>query len=134
MRAQKLPAAALLALLALSPAASADTGLPLEVVARPVGTGVVFTDQKGMSLYTYGRDEDGKSRCTARCADLWPPLLVKTPPETVKAEWTTVDRGNGVKQWAYKGQPLYGYAVDAEPGTSFGDSFGEVWHLAKQDF
>jgi predicted lipoprotein with Yx(FWY)xxD motif len=40
-------------------ASAADT--PSAVVAKKVGAGWVFTDQKGMSLYTYAQDKPGQS-------------------------------------------------------------------------
>jgi predicted lipoprotein with Yx(FWY)xxD motif len=85
-----------------------------------------------MSLYVYGRDEPGKSNCNQSCAKAWPPL-VATEEAGVSSDWSVIAREDGVKQWAFKGQPLYAYAKDPTPGTSFGDNVGDVWHVAAQD-
>ena len=112
--------------------AVAEDGLPPEIQAKKVGAGVVFTDQKGMTLYTYARDDVGVSNCKAGCIDVWPAVLAADPAAKVAPTWTLIERSNG-KQWAYKGQALYSYVKDAAPGTSFGDGAGEAWFVAGQD-
>ena len=113
-------------------AAHAEDGLPPEIQVRKVGAGVVFTDQKGMSLYTSARDDVGVSNCKAGCIDVWPAVIAADPNAKVAPQWTLIERSNG-KQWAYKGQALYSYVKDAAPGTSFGDGLGEAWFVAGQD-
>ncbi len=70
-------------------------------------------------LYTYARDEPGKSNCTDACAIAWQPLRA---PESAKpiGQWTVVKRHDGSNQWAYDGKPVYSFARDPEDG---------VWHL-----
>jgi predicted lipoprotein with Yx(FWY)xxD motif len=46
--------------------------------------------------------------------------------------WSTISREDGSKQWAYRGAPVYTYVVDRPEGTTFGDGFGQVWHLARE--
>ena len=36
--------------------------------------GPALTDAKGMSLYTFDKDSDGKSACNGPCAANWPAL------------------------------------------------------------
>ena len=36
--------------------------------------GPVLADAKGMTLYTFDKDADGKSNCNGKCAENWPPL------------------------------------------------------------
>ncbi|MGN6305865.1 MAG: hypothetical protein ACTHNH_13670, partial [Mesorhizobium sp.] len=33
----------------------------------------IYTDANGMTLYTYDKDEAGKSNCYDKCATNWPP-------------------------------------------------------------
>ena len=115
-----------------SAVASAQVSTPSNVVAKPVGAGVVFTNRSGMALYTYGRDMPGTSTCVQTCATDWPPLGAADEIGLAR-EWSVVVRPDGGKQWAYKGEPLYTYAKDAGPGTSFGDNVGNVWRVAAQD-
>jgi len=101
------------------------------VVAKARGDGWVFADARGMSLYTYDRDEGtpGQSSCTGPCAIAWPPL--PAPVDAAAPDgWSTVKREDGSLQWAYRGKPLYRYAADAFPGASFGDGVDTVWRLA----
>jgi predicted lipoprotein with Yx(FWY)xxD motif len=78
-------------------------------------------------LYTYDRDEPGKSNCIDACAEAWPPLRVGTNSKPAPG-WTVIVRPDGVRQWAYKDKPVYTFARDAESIAS-GDGMGGVWHL-----
>jgi len=124
--------AALLLLASQSPSWAADN-LPSGVNAVQKGHGQVFTNERGMTLYTFDRDEGapGKSTCNGECAVAWPPLVAPAdakPPQN----WTIITRDDGAKQWSYKGKPIYTYAADAFPGATFGDGVGTVWRLAFQ--
>ncbi|MCB1652852.1 MAG: hypothetical protein KDI41_02535, partial [Pseudomonadales bacterium] len=35
----------------------------------------MLVDHKGMTLYTFAKDADGKSMCNDKCATNWPPLM-----------------------------------------------------------
>lgn len=105
--------------------------LPPGVKTRERGDGWGFVDERGMTLYTYDRDEGtpGESSCVDACATAWPPLAA---PADAKAlpDWTLIARKDGTQQWAYRGKPLYRYAADAFPGATFGDGVDTVWRLA----
>jgi len=94
--------------------------------------GQVFTDSKGMTLYTFDKDgTPGKSVCNGPCAQNWPPLMA-TAKSKPMGEWTVITRDDGSKQWAYKGKPLYAFAKDTKPGDTTGDGFlNGAWHVAK---
>ena len=73
MRNVKWLASALLLLMA-GYAYAADK-MPDGVQTRKADSGMdVSADAKGMTLYTFAKDADGKSNCNARCAMAWPPL------------------------------------------------------------
>ncbi len=97
---------------------------------RDTRIGAVLTDAAGMTLYTYDKDEAGKSHCTGVCAVAWPPV---TAPEgaTARDGFTIIARPGGEHQWAYRGQPLYTYRWDREPGDVGGDGVDAVWHAAR---
>ena len=92
--------------------------------------GPALVDEKGMSLYTFDKDEAGKSACNGPCAALWPPLPA-CRGAAAAGDWTVVSRGDGSAQWAYKGKPLYTFTKDGKPGDANGDGFKDIWHLAK---
>jgi predicted lipoprotein with Yx(FWY)xxD motif len=89
-----------------------------------------FVDTAGATLYTFDKDSDGKSACSANCAKNWPPALVGQT-DVASGDWTFVQTHDGKAQWAYKGKPLYRFVKDAKPGDTTGDGVGGVWHLAK---
>jgi predicted lipoprotein with Yx(FWY)xxD motif len=96
-------------------------------------TAAAYADGKGMTLYTYDKDDGGKSACTGDCAKDWVPLAA---PATATAfgDWTVVARDDGSKQWALKGKPLYTYAKDTKPGDGGGNGVDQVWHIALAKF
>ena len=94
-------------------------------------TNGMLTDAKGMSLYTFDNDkEPNKSACSGNCLNNWPALKAEADAKDM-GEWTVITRDDGTKQWAFKGKPLYYFAMDKAPGDKNGEGRGMVWHLAK---
>ncbi|CRI59749.1 hypothetical protein CCOS191_5213 [Pseudomonas sp. CCOS 191] len=91
----------------------------------------MWVDHDGMTLYTYDDDASGKSTCNGKCAENWPPLMVKQSDEAPKDKWTHVTRDDGSMQWAYDGKPLYTFVKDKKAGDTTGDGIKDVWHIAK---
>jgi len=91
----------------------------------------MLTDMNGMTLYTFDKDEGGKSACYDECAVNWPPYMAKAD-EKMGEGWTTVDRKDGSKQWAYDGKPVYFFKGDAAKGDAKGDGLKGVWHVIKE--
>ena len=77
--------------------------------------GKIYTDTKGMTLYTFDKDEAGKSNCYDQCAVNWPPFLAAADA-MAEGEWTIIERTDGTKQWAYEGKPLYLWIQDKSAG------------------
>ena len=116
--------AVLFALVAASGTALAET--------LPRFAGNLLVDAKGMTLYTFDKDEAGKTNCYDKCATAWPPLAAGADA-AAEGEWTVVDRTDGTKMWAYDSHPLYTYVDDKAPGDITGDGKGGVWHVAKEE-
>ncbi|MCY1412534.1 Secreted repeat [compost metagenome] len=91
----------------------------------------MLVDAKGMTLYTFDKDSDGKSACNGQCATNWPPLMAAEGAKADDDDWTVVTRDDGGKQWAYYGKPLYTFIQDQKPGDKTGDGKMGVWHIAK---
>lgn len=120
----------LLVLAILAAVAAPALAAPADVVLQQRGRGALITDTKGMTLYFFERDDQPeKSTCVGPCAQQWPPLLA---PADAKADgdWTTFARGDGAKQWAFRGQPLYRYSRDTQPGDDNGDGVLNQWRTA----
>jgi predicted lipoprotein with Yx(FWY)xxD motif len=114
-------------------AASAPTGLPTGVKALARGDGWAFADSRGMTLYTFDRDEGtpGQSSCKGECATLWPPLAAPADARP-GGDWSIITRDDKSGQWAFRGRPVYRYALDAFAGATFGDGVATLWHVAFQ--
>ncbi len=93
--------------------------------------GATLTDQRGMSLYTFDKDKDGKSACNGPCAANWPALKAEASDQD-SGGYTIITRDDGSRQWAYKNKPLYTFVKDQKPGDTTGDGFlNGAWHLAR---
>jgi predicted lipoprotein with Yx(FWY)xxD motif len=95
--------------------------------------GQVLVDAKGMSLYLFTKDADGKSACSGSCATNWPPAIATGTPTggsgVDAGKLSTITRDDGTKQLVYNGHPLYTFAGDAAAGQSSGQGVGGVWYL-----
>ena len=98
--------------------------------------GAYLTNGSGRALYLWVADKNGKSTCSAACAQAWPPLTTKGTPTgsggVASAKLTTITRSDGTKQVVYNGHPLYYFAGDTGAGTTTGQgssSFGAKWWL-----
>jgi predicted lipoprotein with Yx(FWY)xxD motif len=104
--------------------------------AKKLGLGTVLVDGKGMTLYMFEKDKDGKSSCDGACAAAWPPLTTSgkaAPGSGVKASLLgTTQRADGSTQVTYNNWPLYYFVKDAAPGDTAGqdvDAFGAEWYV-----
>jgi predicted lipoprotein with Yx(FWY)xxD motif len=63
------------------------------------------------SVYTFERDTAAISLCVDECLRSWTPMLA---PEFAKptGEWSLVQRSPGIRQWAFRGKPLYTHVAD----------------------
>ena len=121
---------ATVAVLAAFAAGSAFAAEPA-TATPPAAKGGMFVNAKGMTLYTFDKDSAGKSVCNDKCAANWPPALAADGAKASGA-WTIVSRDDGLKQWAYKGKPVYGWVKDTKPGDTTGDGvLNGAWHVAK---
>ena len=98
--------------------------------------GVVLVGINGMTLYTFTKDEMGKSNCYDTCAVNWPPLLVDLEEvaqnQELGGQLGTIHRDDTeVPQVTYKGFPLYFWINDKMPGDTTGDGVNNVWFVAK---
>jgi predicted lipoprotein with Yx(FWY)xxD motif len=111
-----------LAAIALSHTAFAD---------MPKATDGRLVYSEGYTLYTFDKDTTpGQSACSGACAKKWPAAQAGAGDKAM-GDWTVINGADGVKQWAYKGHPLYRFADDKKPGDTAGDGFRDVWHTAK---
>ena len=109
----------------------AGSALAAPAMTADSAKGKVLTDAKGMTLYTFDKDANGKSACNGKCAENWPPLMASSS-DKAGGGYTIIKRDDGKMQWAYKGKPLYTWVKDSKPGDTTGDGFlNGAWHVAK---
>lgn len=107
--------------------------LPLALAAQAnptVERNGILTSRDGRTLYTFDKDQPGKSNCTGGCLAAWPAFTVANPA-LAGGDFSIVTRDDGTQQWAHKGRPLYFFAGDAKPGDANGDRQGGVWHVIR---
>lgn len=92
----------------------------------------ILVDDKGMTLYTFDDDKPntGRSACYGNCAVTWPPVLAGEGVNPT-GNLSVITRADGARQWTFKGQPLYTWPEDQEPGDVYGDNYDKVWHVVK---
>lgn len=103
---------------------AADVPPEFRVVTTAVGPLVV--DHQNYSIYVWDGDAPNKANCVGACVKDWKPILA---PETasLSGDWSVVERSPGVKQWAFKGRPVYRYLGDTRTrGRTGSDIPG--WH------
>lgn len=111
---------------------SETTGPALQVLSND-NTGEYLADDKGMTLYYFKKDTEGKSNCTGDCLANWP--LVKDsdyeiPDGYDKADFGSIIReDNGEEQLTYKGYPLYYFVKDEAQGDVNGEGVKDVWYV-----
>jgi len=105
-------------------------------VATDAKIGKFLAGEDGKTLYVFKNDAANTSKCTAGCAQAWPPFTlddgeqVKAGPG-VSGTLTTFARSDGKMQVAYNGAPLYYFASDAKAGDTMGQGINNVWFAAK---
>ncbi len=106
------------------------------LAANPVKTGettkgATLVNARGMTLYTFDKNSDGKSVCNGPCAANWPPVAAAADDKG-SGGYSVITRDDGTRQWAYKGKPLYTWSKDVKPGDVTGDGFlNGAWHVAQ---
>ncbi|MER7834742.1 hypothetical protein ABTY98_02225 [Streptomyces sp. NPDC096040] len=96
------------------------------------GMGSVVTDDRGMTLYRYDKDESTPSKwtCSGACTKTWLPVIVQDSVQTSGVEKSllgTVHR-NGMKQLTLAGWPLYRYSGDTKAEQANGQGKDNEWY------
>lgn len=100
-------------------------------------TQTFLTDENGMALYTFDKDDVNVSNCVDGCLDIWPIHsgainLAKLPQGLDAAKFGSITRTDTAQvQTTYNGLPLYTFANDTKAGDSNGDWVKGVWHLVE---
>lgn len=98
-----------------------------------------LADSDDRALYMFANDVPGseKSACEGACIEKWPVFDVKdvsVGDGLVGTDFTRFIRGDGSWQTAFKGHPLYYFAMDGDTGEVSGDGVGGRWFVARDYF
>ncbi len=108
--------------------------VPGQFIVEQTLVGRQLTLNDGVSVYTWDRDGANTSNCDAKCADTWKPVLAPQVGAAAREDWSVIERSPGVRQWAYRGRPLYTYAEErALPGLQHGTDV-PGWNLVYTQF
>ena len=112
-----------------------SVGAGVKVAVAGTGLGRVLVDGRGRTLYLFGKDKNGRSACSGKCAGFWPPLITSGKPvATAGAKSSllgTTKRADGRLQVTYNHHPLYTFVKDIRKGQTNGeelDVFGAEWY------
>lgn len=96
------------------PIAGMETPSGIQVREVPDATAVVLVNHEGRTLYAFsGNAKKAPTGGTWKAAPA---------PQFAKAvgDFNFISRADGIKQWTYKGQPLYTYEADVASGDAYG--------------
>ena len=108
---------------------------PTTIRLRQTSKGLILTNGRGFTLYSFARDSRNRDRCVSikNCTSTWPIARTNGRPVAgpgVRQSLLGSIRVGNVSQVTYAGHPLYGYSGDSSAGeTSYvGFSmYGGAW-------
>lgn len=123
-----------------SSTSASPEGKPTTVSATEVSElGPVLVDSKGLTVYSFGKDQGTTSSCYGACEGAWPPVTVQGAPTIGEgansSEVGTTKRKDGTTQVTYAGHPLYTFVEDKSPGEANGigvTAFGGEWNALNE--
>lgn len=106
----------------IGPPARLPPGFQVKVTLR----GLMLLTDESYSVYAFADDQADKLACTEQCVEIWKPLLAPAMAGS-DGEWSVIERAQGVRQWVFRGMPLYTYSLDSDTSSLEG---GDVpgWH------
>lgn len=88
--------------------------------------GRLMASAEGYSVYVSDKDGPDKSNCDGNCKQTWAPVEAPAMARP-EGEWSIVERAPGVRQWAFRKQPLYTYTRDISLYSQEGSDV-QGWH------
>ncbi|MGW3130202.1 hypothetical protein [Streptomyces sp. NPDC001076] len=115
-----------------SPASEQPATTTVVMARTAQGLGSIVTDDKGLTLYRYDKDQPNPSKwtCSGTCTKTWLPVIVPESVQTSGVEKSllgTVHR-NGETQLTLAGWPLYRYVGDTAAGQTNGQGKDQEWY------
>lgn len=130
---QLIPLSVLIATLSLAGCGSnsdKSTNNTIPVQKRMTNLGEIYTNQDGMTLYTFNKDTANNSNCNDACATNWPPFIAEDEA-VVSGRFSIITRKDNSKQWALDQRPLYRWINDSVAGDTTGEEVKSLWYVAQ---
>jgi predicted lipoprotein with Yx(FWY)xxD motif len=86
--------------------------IPPGFAIKTTTIGRLLTTDKNYSVYVFEEDSSDAFSCDAHCARNWPPVVAAALARP-QGEWSIVERSPGVRQWTFRGKPLYTNVLDS---------------------
>lgn len=87
-----------------------STGIPTAVTVQPaIGGSRLFADAEGRTLYVQA--EGTRNPCMTRCGSDRRPLPAANFARPI-GDWSVLEDPTGVRQWAWRGKPVFTYSGD----------------------
>lgn len=115
---------------------AASGGTAAATLSTSTTLGAHLVDKDGKTLYFFINDvPGGASACTGTCLTTWPPADLGTTTTVgdglTASDFTSITT-NGAAQTAWKGRPLYHFAMDAAVGDTKGENAASGhWFVAR---
>ena len=93
---------------------------------KTTSVGRLLVTERLLSVYVSDHDKPDASACDAQCAKVWIPMAAPASGQAHGA-WTTFQRSDGTRQWAYQHRALYRNALERRPYSLEGSDV-EGWH------
>lgn len=84
-----------------------------------VSTGRLLITASNASVYVFDQDTAQRVACTHTCLENWEPLTASQLARA-RGEWSLLERSAGVRQWMFRGRPLYTYKLDVDGWSQAG--------------
>jgi predicted lipoprotein with Yx(FWY)xxD motif len=119
----------------LTPASHAAQAKGAVVSTAKTSLGQIIVNSNGRTLYLFGKDRNGTSSCSGKCAVAWPPLITIGKPTFTGSAMAsligTTKRTDGRLQVTYNHHPLYTFVKDTKAGQTNGEglnALGGIWN------
>lgn len=98
-----------------SPAYRVPIGPPPRVppgfAVKSTLVGRMLTTDENYSVYRFEQDTADVPACTGECTRSFRPIVAPALARPA-GQWSVLERSPGVRQWVYRGKPLYTYVLD----------------------
>ena len=85
--------------------------LPPGFAVKPTAIGRMLTTDRNDAVYVFDGDTADSTACEHQCLANRQPVIAPALARP-QGEWSLFERSPGVRQWVFRGKPLYTYALD----------------------